>query len=205
MTAGGSRHPDAAQQSATEIETGIRRTRAQLGLTLDALEHQLAPRQLVGKGVGMIAQSIKGNEKAWIDVGEAVRAHPIPLVLIGVGVSWLLAANFGIAGDSAEGDASDTAAARSVRKAAGTAFATDPVRPAGRSLRASVEWHPLSVGLAGLICGAAIAALLPSTRREQDWLDAARGELLDKAEQIGHEAADRVRNAAERNAGAVDR
>jgi hypothetical protein len=224
MTGGGSRRRDEVPQSATEIETEIRRTRVELGLTLDALEHQLAPRHLIGKGVDMITRSIKGNQAikgngaAWVDIGEAARANPIPLALIGVGVAWLLAANFGIAGGSAEGDtASGTGAARSVRKAAGTLLkdagecaeyskpATERVRRVGRSLRASVERHPLLVGLAGLICGAAIAALLPSSRREQDRGAAARGELWEKAEQIGHEAADRVRGLAEQKAGATDR
>jgi hypothetical protein len=37
--------------------------------------------------------------------------------------------------------------------------------------------------------GAALGALLPSSEREQDWVDAARGELWEKAEQIGREAA----------------
>jgi hypothetical protein len=53
--------------------------------------------------------------------------------------------------------------------------------------------------------GSTIAALLPSSRREQDWVDAARGELWEKAEQIGHEAADRVRGLADQKAGATDR
>ena len=53
--------------------------------------------------------------------------------------------------------------------------------------------------------GSAIAALLPSSRREQDWVDAARGELWEKAGQIGHDAADRVRGLAEQKAGATDR
>jgi hypothetical protein len=212
---GGSRRRDEAQQSAMEIETEIRRTRVELGITLDALEHQLAPRHLIGKGVAMITQLIKGNGAmkgngaAWVDVGETARANPIPLALIGVGVAWLLAANFGIAGGSADRDAaSGTGAARSVREAAGIVLerpATERVRRAGRSLRASVERHPLLVGLAGLICGAALGALLPSSRREQDWVDAARGELWEKAEQIGHEAADRVRGLAEQKAGATDR
>jgi Protein of unknown function (DUF3618) len=224
MTGSGSRRRDVAPQSATEIETEIRRTRMELGLTLEALEHQLAPRHLIGKGVDMITQSIRGNQAikgngaAWVDVGEAARANPIPLALIGVGVAWFLAANFGITGGSAEGDAaSGTGAARSVREAAGTLLkgagecaeygkpATEPVRRTGRSLRASVERHPLLVGLAGLICGAALGALLPSSRREQDWVDAARGELWEKAEQIGHEAADRVRGLAEQKVGAADR
>ena len=141
---------------------------------------------------------------------------PIPLALIGVGVASLLAANFGIAGGSADRDAaSGTGAARAVSKATLSKGAgecaeygrprTERVRGAGRSLRASVERNPLLVGLTGLICGAALGALLPSSRREQDWVDATRGELWEKAEQISHEAADRVRGLAEPKAGATDR
>ncbi len=247
MTGANSGPRDEAQHSAAEIETEIRRTRAELGLTLEALEYQLAPRQLIEKGVDMITQSLKGNEGVWIDVGETVRANRIPLAVIGIGIAWLIAANLGIAGDGTEGEAtasemgaphttaSGTAsatdrngvwvhqaagaargAARSVREAAGTVLerageyaeyarpATEQVRRAGRSLRASVEQHPLLIGLAGLISGAALAALLPSTRREQDWVGEARGELWKKAEEIGHEAADRVRSLAEQKAGTTN-
>ena len=232
MTGGGSRRRNEVPQSATEIETEIRRTRVELGLTLDALEHQLAPRHLIGKGVDMITQSIKGsgaikgNGAAWVDVGEAARANPIPLALIGVGVAWLLATNFGIAGGADRGvtpeksggahpnvvckhrgvgDATGAVLERVGERAEYARTATERVGRTGRSLRASVERQPLLVGLAGLICGAALGALLPSPRREQDWVDAARGELWEKAEQIGHDAADRVRGLAEQKAGAADR
>jgi hypothetical protein len=203
-------------RSAAEIESDIRRTRAELGFTLDALAYQVAPRRLIGKGVDMITQSIKGNEKPWIDVGEALRANPIPFALIGTGVAWLLAANSGIAGGGSKGAGAAQGAACSAGEAADTTSecageraeygrpATERVRRVGRSLRASVGQHPLLIGLAGLICGAAIAALLPSSRREQDWLDTTRGELWDKAERLGRDAADRVRSVAERNAGAAD-
>ena len=87
-----------------------------------------------------------------------------------------------------------------------TRYAGSSGAASGRAIvRVKVEQHPLVIGLAGLICGAAIAALLPSSKREQDWLDTTRGELWKKAEQIGHEAADRVRSLAEQNAGALDR
>jgi Protein of unknown function (DUF3618) len=230
-------------RSVAEIESDIRRTRAELGLTLDALAYQVAPRRLIEKGIDMITQPIKDNGVVWIDLGKAVRANRIPLALIGVGVAWLLTANLGIgrgeAGDdlgSPDDGISPTAAggtsrngvwmhqaagaarcaARSVCDTAGTVLgrageyagyagsAGEQVRRAGESVRAKVEQNPLLIGLAGLICGAAIAALLPSSKREQDWLDATRGELWEKAEQIGHEAADRVRSLAEQNAGALD-
>jgi Protein of unknown function (DUF3618) len=227
-------------RSAAEIESDIRRTRAELSLTLDALAYQVAPRRLIEKGIDMITQPIKDNGVVWIDLGEAMRANRIPLALIGVGVAWLLAANVGIGrGETAhdfgssDESISPTAArgtsrngtwmhqaagaARSVRDTAGTVLerageytgyagsAGEQLRQAGESVRVKVEQYPLLIGLAGLICGGAIAALLPSSKREQDWLEATRGELWEKAEQIGHEAADRVRSLAEQNVGASDR
>ena len=230
-------------RSAAEIEGDIRRTRAELSLTVDALAYQVAPRRLIEKGIDMITQPMKDNRSVWVDLGAAVRANRIPLALIGVGVAWLLAANLAIGRGEATDDLGShdegispmstggtsrtdwmhqaaggaRSAARSVRDTAGTVLerageyagyagsAGDQVRRASESVRVKVEQHPLLIGLAGLVCGAAIAALLPSSKREQDWLDATRGELWEKAEQIGHEAADRVRSLAEQNSGAFYR
>ena len=225
-----SRPHDEAQPSPAEIENEIRRTRVELGLTLDALEYQLAPRQLIGRGVDMITQSMSANKTVFIDVGELVRANRMPLALIGAGIAWLIAANFGL-DDAVQGVATSgemggfgskapgtdrngvwihqaAGTARSVRNAAGTVWeragkpAAEPVRRAGRSLHVAVGQRPFLIGLAGLLCGAAVAALLPSTRREREWVGEARGEVWKKAEEIGQEAADRVRSLADQNIGA---
>jgi len=227
---------DEARPSPAEIENEIRRTRVELGLTLDALEYHLAPRQLIGRGVDMVTQSLKANKTGFVDVGEIVRTNRMPLALIGAGIAWLIAANLGLddavqgsarsgelGGPSAKAPGTDrngvwvhqaAGAARSVREAAGTVWeragaysdyarpAAEPVRGAGRSLRVAVEQRPFLVGLAGLICGAAVAALLPSTRREREWVGEARGEVWKKAEEIGQAAADRVSNLANQNTGA---
>lgn len=235
MTDVNSRPRDEAQPSPAEIENEIRRTRVELGLTLDALQYQLAPRQLIGGGVDMVTQSLKANETVFIDVGEALRANRMPLAWIAAGIAWLMAANLGLddavrgvatsgemGGFGAKAPGTDrngvwvhqaAGAARSVRKAAGTvleragAYAdyarpvAEPARRAGRSLRVAVEQRPFLVGFAGLLCGAAVAALIPSTRREREWVGEARGEVWKKAEEMGQETADRVRSLADHNTG----
>ncbi|MBV9858715.1 MAG: DUF3618 domain-containing protein [Alphaproteobacteria bacterium] len=86
---------DASDKSPAEIEQEIGRTRGELGRTLDALERKLAARHLVEKGIDMIKESMGGNEALNRGLG-LVRANPIPVALIGLGVTWLLASNTGV-------------------------------------------------------------------------------------------------------------
>jgi len=235
----GARHRGEPRKSAAEIEDEIRRTRAELGLTLDALAYQLAPRQLVGKGIGMITQSIRKKGVLRVAPGEAVRANRLPLALIGAGVAWLLARNLEIAGSSrteggaapderildpkSRGDAwvhqaarAACGAIRSVRDTGGAVLdraeqyaeyaghANQRAWHAGGSWRAAFERNPLLIGLVGLVSGAVLAALLPATKRERKWVGETREELWKRAEEVGHEAADGVRNLAEHKARAAD-
>ena len=228
----GSRPGHEPQKSAAKIEEEIRGIRADLGLTFDALADQLAPRQLVGKGIDMITQSIKENGVLRVELGEAARANRLPLALIGVGVAWLLARNFGIAGRGKteravapddriadpesrgvarlpQAEGAPRGAIRSIRDTGGAVLeyaghAKQQARRAGGSLRATFERHPLLIGLVGLGSGAALAALLPATKRERDWVGETREELWEKAEKVGHEVADGVRNLAEHRARATD-
>ena len=100
-------------------------------------------------------------------------------------------------------------AIRSIRDTGGAVLeyaghANEQARRAGGSLRATFERHPLLIGLVGLGSGAALAALLPATKRERDWVGETREELWEKAEKVGHEVADGVRNLAEHRARATD-
>ena len=74
------------------------------------------------------------------------------------------------------------------------------MRQAGGRMIESAERNPLLLGLAGLAAGAAIAMLLPTSRRERAIAAQARDDLWDKAEELGHRAANSMREMAQSSA-----
>lgn len=91
MTDGDDRKP----MSPAEVEQQIRRTRAELALTLDALDRKLTARHLVEKGLDMFKDSFNGNETLHRSI-DMIRANPVPVALIGIGTAWLIASNTGV-------------------------------------------------------------------------------------------------------------
>ena len=232
MTGGNDGKP---HKSAAQIEDEIRRTRAELALTLDTLAYRLTPHQLLGKGIDMITDSISKNGVVGINVPEVIRANRLPLALIGAGAAWLLVRNLAAPDETAPAAAASSepragrseawvhqaagaarGALRSVRDTGGEMLervghyadyagqAKEQARYVGGSLRSTFERNPLLIALVGAISGAALALLLPATNREQEWVGKTREELWNKAEKIGHEAAERVRDLADRKGQAAD-
>jgi hypothetical protein len=77
-------------------------------------------------------------------------------------------------------------------------FAGDGAGRIADQLGDALERNPLIVGAVGLMAGALIAALLPSTRIEDELLGSTRDQLWQKAETAGQDAISRVRDAATR-------
>jgi hypothetical protein len=75
--------------------------------------------------------------------------------------------------------------------------ATDLASRAGSQVTEKLSTDPWLIGVAGLVAGAILAAILPPTRIEQDYIGEARDELWNKANELGHEAAERVRELAD--------
>jgi hypothetical protein len=75
--------------------------------------------------------------------------------------------------------------------------ATDLASRAGSQVTEKLSTDPWLIGVAGLVAGALLAAMLPPTRIEQEYIEEARDGLLNKANELGHEAAERVRELAD--------
>jgi hypothetical protein len=89
---------DASGKTADEIEQDIAETRGQLGAILDALEHQLAPRHLLDRGVDMLKDTMTGAGAGGSGLADTLRRHPVPLALLGVGLGWMAVSMTGRSG-----------------------------------------------------------------------------------------------------------
>lgn len=75
--------------------------------------------------------------------------------------------------------------------------ASDLASRATSQVSEKLSTDPWLIGVAGLVAGALLAAMVPPTRVEEDYISEARDELWNKAQVLGHEAAERVRELAQ--------
>jgi len=73
------------------IEADLNKSRSELGETLDALGNKLSPNQIASEVAGMAkTQAKKVASTVKHGVTQQVRDNPLPLLLIGAGVAWLV-------------------------------------------------------------------------------------------------------------------
>jgi ElaB/YqjD/DUF883 family membrane-anchored ribosome-binding protein len=70
-------------------------------------------------------------------------------------------------------------------------------RASGQVAEKLQQSDPWLIGIAGLVAGALVAAILPPTRIEREYIGEARDGLRNRATELGHEAAERVRELAD--------
>lgn len=73
-------------RSSAEIENDIEDTRRELDSTLDALEQKLSPGRLLDQALGMVREGSADGSNAALN---AVRNHPVPFAMMGLGLGWL--------------------------------------------------------------------------------------------------------------------
>lgn len=214
-----------------ELERDIDRTRANLGRTVDELEHRLSPGELVDQALGMAREH--GGEFA-TNLGRSVKNNPVPMLLTGVGLAWMMASSNEPRAPSGDTLGGVRGARDAVQSRAGSAGASisdsarharekvsGTVGSAGERLRGGadrfrsgadrarsgfdymMEEQPLVVGAMGVALGAALGAALPRTEREDRMLGEASDSLTDQAKHKATEAYDEARERASEAAAAV--
>jgi hypothetical protein len=173
--------------SLDEIEIEIARTRARLTATCDALAAELTPLPLVEKGIGML-DGLLGRNRT-IEFGGGVRADPVALALIGLGIAWFAAENAGLL----EGFISERAAKAATSGKSIVVLPTNPPAAAGSASGSSNGWfHQAASATHGVFRSA----------RDRG------GAVIGRAgEFVTHRAnsSDRVRQATSRIIGGPDR
>ena len=77
---------DADNRSTTEIEQDIEATRAELDRTISAIEEKLSPGQVVDEMFGYF----RNRPGSGGDLVFWLRENPVPVILIGIGLAWLI-------------------------------------------------------------------------------------------------------------------
>lgn len=81
---------DPHDKSAHEVEREVEATRHELETSIDALSDRVRPGALLEEGLAYLRDG--DGAEFTRNLGREMRANPVPVLLIGIGVAWLLAA-----------------------------------------------------------------------------------------------------------------
>jgi ElaB/YqjD/DUF883 family membrane-anchored ribosome-binding protein len=229
-----------ADDDPEKIRAEIVETRAEMSETIDAIQEKLSPQRLMDEAkqnvrdatVGKVTTMMNTVTDKAADVGEQVqdqaqqavsyvRDNPVPALLIGAGVTWLLmrsrgrstysdyggrSSYTGYAGEPGYRSRRETMS----RPESGTSWtetASDTaerlqqrVSEYGRSAETTLErWmreNPLTVGTVAIAAGAVVGLSLPRTRTEDAWMGEARDTLVERAQETAQQAVEKVGDMA---------
>ena len=74
-----------ADKSPEELQREVEQTRSEISETLDEIERQLSPGQMLDQALGYFG----GSRQIGLAVGGLVVRNPVPVALIGLGFAWL--------------------------------------------------------------------------------------------------------------------
>jgi hypothetical protein len=214
---------------ARQIRHDIARTREDLSETVDAIQEKLSPGNIVANAKSATTEKVKDMASNAADsardlaataadtagewwessggntVVDRLRNNPIPALMTGVGVAWLLMSN----GERYRGNgeryrryrtASDRTTEWGTEAGEGRRMASPNGRSAMRNgvrqIETMVRQYPLAVGAAAVLIGASLGMAVPETERENELMGEARETALERAQQVATGTVDRVKEAA---------
>jgi uncharacterized protein YjbJ (UPF0337 family) len=81
-----------SDRSPSEIEREVERTRANVEGTLEALRERLNPQQLLDQVTQQAMDYVRGSggQQFMQNLGTGVRDNPLPVLLVGAGIAWMM-------------------------------------------------------------------------------------------------------------------
>ena len=168
-----------------------------------------------------MAYSAAGTAEEWWEANNnrgfigRIRSNPLPVLLSGVGLTWLAFSDRGSNRQRAayrrEQPWTDETRSQSDRvsehRRSESMFQTDAPRravaDARRTLRSGryqlesmIREYPLAVGAAALLIGASLGMAVPESERENEWMGEARESAVKRAQDAAAGAVDLVKDAA---------
>lgn len=202
-----------AQKDPETLEREIDQQRESISSIVHELENKLSPGELLDRAL----RYAKGNGGEFFgNLGETVKANPVPTLLTALGLTWLMMGQNRSASASGHASLSDQAAgakrqaqhlkdkAGQLREELGSNWdstrqrlsdsshqAADTLRHQAERARDGVEHmlaeQPLALGAIGIAVGALLGAALPPTRQEDRLLGETSDRLTDKAKALAEE------------------
>jgi hypothetical protein len=163
---------DPGNRSAAEIEREVEQTRAGLTNTLDELRERASPGQLFEQALDYVRSS--GGNEFVRNLGTSVRDNPLPLLLIGAGIGWLM-----MSGGSRKGGATTPMTASPGRS----------IRTGGTRVRVYGDGAESGESLTGRASATVSAA--------RDNIAGAADQAIDKVGQAYHSVADAAGSATD--------
>ncbi|MFC4312586.1 DUF3618 domain-containing protein [Steroidobacter flavus] len=174
--------------------------RADMDRTLDEIERQLSPRELLDRSVEFVREH---GSDLMREAGDTVRRNPLPVLLSAAGLVWLTAAvarsrsqNEGYRSHIDEDlDSFDDFAEG--QGYASREYSTDDstLRRAGSHFNEFVREQPVVVGALALAAGALLGAALPMTEYESRTMGPVHDRAMAKVSEAGRRGYEKVREA----------
>ncbi len=200
-----------------ELEAQIRATQEELRHTIEAIGESLSPGEMLDAA---LHYARVGPGEFAASLGRSLRDNPVPVGLVGVGLTWLMlspetkeraARRAKETSSSAAGEAKHLAGgAKSMaqgakeraqgakERAGGDGQVRDAPRRGAEKAREAAREYPVLLAVAGLFAGAAVAASVPRSRTEERIIGGrAEASIEASIEEVAHGAADAARGAAE--------
>lgn len=211
------------QKDPEDLEREADDVRENLEGTVDKLMHQLSPSELIDQGISFFRS--KGDFDFVRNLVRHVENNPVPTVLAGVSLIWLMTASgqsSAMSGErlkSTSHDAAERARETGQQVATGASdvmhrvsdasrhtaeSARDGLRNARESYTEMLREQPLLVGVLAVAAGAALGALLPRTSAEDRMVgglsDKGTDTLKEKAQSRLKEEQDKLKEAQDKAA-----